>query len=663
MFLIHIVKPFVVIWAGLNVLDDISWGVKLARLIGASVPVPFLKERRFRSGPESSSSSENLCGLCDDVMEGMLRGSEGIQAVPCSWLCLRIPVCMEICSAIQQSADDTSKFPCSVAGYCSDLPPAGPAGASSGLVSQVECQRGPLWSCEPKQFCRRRFSKKRLQYTCEYRAGMGRWIQIQQTAASLTTAIASSLVRPKLCTEPDAGPYCIAEATGFGKVCEIFGWVLSLLYGGYQSILAIETPGGADDQQWLTFWLISVVVLVVERNFARVLLSKIPLYYETKLILIVWLMFFGGANQLYRKIRRKLMASSTFLAKKIDRQQGLASQDQLQAYICIGGPIISEQIEYFEKTLHQNPSTVSEKILPQQKMSHVKYDRCWEYDDTDDQRNGKVVNDTEILYLISKWILSVEGIQTLENAKGKIDHRIDDDVINMLMERAAAVVSFQPRYVNMMLIGTKPGQDGQLPRMDPNGKADCYVKCRLVTASSAPYPERGIRSKVVYSSLRPIWNETMEISLRKGTIDSFGNYISNRDARQTRLQIEAWDADVGFWGIAFDFLLLLEMGLAVISILGYVSGFLDAYLSSESVYIFGAANVAVALWLLLSYVLSKIFGADDEIIGNAEIPLEILLDQKEHSLLVHLQDSDPSNETQYTNGELGILRLKLSLSE
>jgi hypothetical protein len=233
----------------------------------------------------------------------------------------------------------------------------------------------------------------------------------------------------------------------------------------------------------------------------------------------------------------------------------------------------------------------------------------------------------------------------------------------MLMERAAAVVSFQPRYVNMMLIGTKPGQDGQLPRMDPNGKADCYVKCRLVTASSAPYPERGIRSKVVYSSLRPIWNETMEISLRKGTIDSFGNYISNRDARQTRLQIEAWDADVGFWGIAFDFLLLLEMGLAVISILGYVSGFLDAYLSSESVYIFGAANVAVALWLLLSYVLSKIFGADDEIIGNAEIPLEILLDQKEHSLLVHLQDSDPSNETQYTNGELGILRLKLSLSE
>mmetsp|Transcript_56674 Transcript_56674/g.137762 ORF Transcript_56674/g.137762 Transcript_56674/m.137762 type:complete len:671 (-) Transcript_56674:87-2099(-) len=670
MFLVPLLKPFVVVWAGLNLLDDISWGVKLTRLIGASIPFPFLKERPSSSSSSSSpsSSSEDLCGLCDDVMEGMLRGSEGIQAVPCNWLCLRIPACVKMCTRLQESADSSSKFPCSAAGYCSDLPPGAPGDDFAVVIAgQVDCQRGPLWSCEPRQFCRRRF--RRMKFTCEYKPGMGRWMQIQQTAASHTAAIASSLIKPKRCTEPDAGPYCIAEPAGFGKLCEVFGGILSVVYGGYQSLLAIETPGGDDDQQWLTFWVISVTTLVVEHNFARVLLSKFPMYYEAKLILLVWLMLYGGAIKIYRWLRRKLMSSSTFLAEKLDRQQGAAAQEYLEGYIDIGGQVITRQIQNFEKMVHRRSSTIS-RLLSQRWIPEEEDNDCWELDISDDPRNGGTVDPVEMLYLISKWMLSVEGIQKLD--KEKVDGRLDHDAISILLERASSVVSFQPRYVNIILIGTKPGSEGKLPPMDhPSGKADCYVKCRLVQyddtcdppSQVSSYPERGIRSKTIYRTLRPKWNERMEIGLRQGKIDSFGSYISNNEARKTRLLVEAWDADLGFWGMAFELLLVAAMILTVVSIVGYVTGFLDVYVSAGWMAIFGSINGMVALGLVLSYVLSTILGVDDEIIGTAEIPLEILLDQKEHGFLVHLQDPDPTKGTKYHNGERGILRLKLSLSE
>ena len=39
---------------------------------------------------------------------------------------------------------------------------------------------------------------------------------------------------------------------------------------------AIETPGGADDRQWLTFWMVFVLFSVAE-HFTDVLISRMPL--------------------------------------------------------------------------------------------------------------------------------------------------------------------------------------------------------------------------------------------------------------------------------------------------------------------------------------------------------------------------------------------------
>jgi hypothetical protein len=88
--MLFLLKPIVFIWAGLNVLDDLSSVMKISRLVGGSIPI-------FRR----VESSDNLCDLCDDVVAGLMRGSEGLQSVPCSWICLRIPKCMNMCSHIQ----------------------------------------------------------------------------------------------------------------------------------------------------------------------------------------------------------------------------------------------------------------------------------------------------------------------------------------------------------------------------------------------------------------------------------------------------------------------------------------------------------------------------------------------------------------------------------
>ena len=52
--------------------------------------------------------------------------------------------------------------------------------------------------------------------------------------------------------------------------------LLPFVIGIASSVRAIETPGGADDRQWLTFWMVFVLFSVAE-HFTDVLISRMPL--------------------------------------------------------------------------------------------------------------------------------------------------------------------------------------------------------------------------------------------------------------------------------------------------------------------------------------------------------------------------------------------------
>ena len=72
----------------LNAVDDLSVLFRLGRLGLALLP--------------GSASLSTMCDICDDVMVDLLKGAEGLQTLPCSWACLRVPECVAMCNNVKE---------------------------------------------------------------------------------------------------------------------------------------------------------------------------------------------------------------------------------------------------------------------------------------------------------------------------------------------------------------------------------------------------------------------------------------------------------------------------------------------------------------------------------------------------------------------------------
>ena len=255
------------------------------------------------------------------------------------------------------------------------------------------------------------------------------------------------------------------------------------------------------------------------------------------------------------------------------------------------------------------------------------------------------------------------------------NRNVSTDTIALLLERAAALVSFHPRYLNIHLIGTKPGI-GDLPMMDRNGKADCYVKFSIRSTDSSISEEQETSnpllhgeslqqeaiSSIRYKTLSPAWNEKLELYIKGGSIEADGNY-RDVETKEKLLVVEAWDADIGFWGRALDlsqaFFFVFIGGLCV----GHVTGSLDKFLAAGTVERRAQIELGILITLganlvslAVCYLKAVVLRVDDEFIGSTQVPLEILLDQREHALCVNLKHQERTDSQ-------GILRVKLSLSE
>ncbi|KAK9119308.1 hypothetical protein Scep_017401 [Stephania cephalantha] len=78
------------------------------------------------------------------------------------------------------------------------------------------------------------------------------------------------------------------------------GPLVTLLYPLYASIRAIETKSRADDQQWLTYWVLYSMMTLFELTFAKVI-ECLPFWPYLKLAVTCWLVlpYFNGAAYVY----------------------------------------------------------------------------------------------------------------------------------------------------------------------------------------------------------------------------------------------------------------------------------------------------------------------------------------------------------------------------
>lgn len=83
--------------------------------------------------------------------------------------------------------------------------------------------------------------------------------------------------------------------------------IIGILYPAYWSIKAIESKETDDDKQWLTYWTVFSLFIILEL-FCGVFLRFIPFYFFIKLAFLIWLFMPNtqGAVFVYNNFLRKL---------------------------------------------------------------------------------------------------------------------------------------------------------------------------------------------------------------------------------------------------------------------------------------------------------------------------------------------------------------------
>jgi len=627
MWFVALLKPIAVVWFGLKVLDDVSIVTRLLHLGIATL------------NARGNNKNEALCDVCDDVM-GDLLVQEGVTALPCRFLCLQVPACIEMCENLKTVSQTSTKFPCVAAGYCDateeDYFDSG---------DNIECNVGHFFSCTPRRYCHR--VRTGWRWSCRLRPGIGRWVGLTHTVSNHAGAMAKAIMEQPHCSDADASAtFCIASPKGFGLVCEIIIQVLSFVYGGYQSILAIESPGGDDDTQWLTYHVMLGAIFIVEKLFARPILSTFPLYYEVKLLIVLWLLCYQGAERTYRRMRRVFIRWRWIRSSDASAERTLDKQWEQR-----DKKFIQQQLIRIRKNLRM-------KVLKSFQLAKTSRSslRRWQFHETNQNRSLAA---SEILYQLCLFIVSPTGIEQLTNAA-----EVSKEERELFWKQASYYLyHFQPKYLYISNLQVASGEEGDLPPMDSNGLADPYVTCRLITTKK----DETIRGKVclsstVYRTKRPKWKDLLELSLIAGYIDDQGLY-QNENINSTVVEVKVWDKDVGFWGMMLRFSPFILLSLTIAIIFGYVTDNKTYLMHQVLVKKF---FVGAVTFLSISYIMAVIRKADDDFIGQCTVPLNILLDRREHRLLLPLRprtetkrDNTPTN----SSGGYGILQATLVLME
>ena len=276
------------------------------------------------------------CELCHHTTAFILKVSEldEADAVDCNNLCFGTRKCSEVCSKIMTALATSKQYPCVAAGLC----------PVEDVDSDIVCRFD--WRsmrCTPSTACARKFPAR-----CVIRDGLQTWRRQINMLGKHAGLMANALANQPRCGDEGAGPYCVQAPSWFGShAAELLSWALPFCVGTLASVRAVETPGGDDDRQWLTFWICFFLFSLLERFTSVVLSSWLPLYYEVKLLILCWLMFFHGADGCYRAARRALSRTRRAMPPPPELLAGVSRVCQVTLNAALGDGPGFERQRYF----------------------------------------------------------------------------------------------------------------------------------------------------------------------------------------------------------------------------------------------------------------------------------------------------------------------------
>ena len=93
-----------------------------------------------------------------------------------------------------------------------------------------------------------------------------------------------------------AGVACVMLGIGSTYITVALG----VAYPCFMSFIALESDGGEDDKQWLTYWVVFGLLNILD-SFAGFILAFIPFYFFLKLCFLIFLMHPStmGATMVY----------------------------------------------------------------------------------------------------------------------------------------------------------------------------------------------------------------------------------------------------------------------------------------------------------------------------------------------------------------------------
>jgi receptor expression-enhancing protein 5/6 len=104
--------------------------------------------------------------------------------------------------------------------------------------------------------------------------------------------------------------YVLLVFLNLGGIGQLLANFATLVVPAYYSLLAIESPGKADDTHYLTYWVVYAFFSVIE-FWSGVILYWIPFYWVFKTIFFLYLSlpFYNGSRWIYVSVVRPIATS------------------------------------------------------------------------------------------------------------------------------------------------------------------------------------------------------------------------------------------------------------------------------------------------------------------------------------------------------------------